>query len=147
MSQDCANHNPEQTAHSIGAVVPRAPVAAIWLIAVSLAVIAVCLVFRLDDGGRSQALAQPALGSGARGVFAFTGQLTKDSYGVFMVDIDVGSLWCYRFQTGSEKALKLVAVRDWRYDRYLPEFSTEPPIEAIKAMVEQHRSTARQQSP
>lgn len=143
MPDDFANHN---AAHQRPPAARRFQNAALGVIAISLAVVAICLVLRLDDRTRSQALAQPALGSGARGIFAFTGQLSKDSYGVFMVDVDVGTLWCYRFSSG-DKVLKLVAVRDWRYDRYLPEFSTEPPIDAIKAQVEQYRAAARNQGP
>jgi hypothetical protein len=116
-------------------------IAAVWLIAVSLAVIAACLLQGMDSR-RSQAFAQPAMSGGARGVFAFSGQLSKDSYGVFMVDVDVGTLWCYRF-TGAKNTLNLVAVRDWRYDRYLEQWATDPPIEVIKAQVEQLRAAAR----
>ncbi len=121
--------------------------AAVWVIALSLAAIALCLVLRLDEGVRSQALAQPTMSGGARGVFAFTGQLTKDSYGVFMVDVDVGTVWCYRYMTSGQNVLKLVAVRDWRYDRYLPEYSTEPPIEVVKEQVAQYRASARGNAP
>lgn len=125
----------------------RSLVAAVWLIALSLAVIAVSLVFRLDDPTRGQAYAQPAMSGGARGVFAFTGQLTKDSYGVFMVDTDVGTIWCYRYMTSGQNVLKLVAVRDWRYDRYLQDWATEPPVEVIKEQVNQLRSAARGNAP
>jgi hypothetical protein len=113
-----------------------------WLIGVSLAVIAVCLVLRTDVG---QSLpATPAFGqsvgsAGAHGVFAFTGQLTKDSYGVFMVDIDTGVIWCYRYVSG-KNVLQLVAARDWRFDRYLEDFSTEPPTSFVQEQVEAQRA-------
>ena len=55
-----------------------------WVIAVALVVIAVCLVMLVDR--RSVAHAQSVSHAGARGVFAFTGQLTKSTYGVFLVD-------------------------------------------------------------
>lgn len=112
------------------------------MIAISLALIAMCLVLRLDDPARQFALAQPSGSGGARGVFAFTGQLSKESYGVFMVDVDAGTIWCYRFSSG-KNVLALVAARDWRYDRYLTNWSTEPDIDAIKSILEQQRSAAR----
>ncbi|MCB9849519.1 MAG: hypothetical protein H6817_02305 [Phycisphaerales bacterium] len=125
------------------AVAPRRSAsAATWVIAISLAVIAVCLVLRLDDGKSGQVFAQPSGSGGARGVFAFTGQLTRDNYGVFLVDVDAGTLWCYRFNSG-KNTLVLAAARDWRYDRYLAEFSTEPPIETVKEQLEQQRAAAR----
>ncbi|HRX86313.1 MAG TPA: hypothetical protein P5572_14935 [Phycisphaerae bacterium] len=117
------------------------------MIAISLALIALSLVLRLDDGASSRAYAQPTLSGGARGVFAFTGQLTRDSYGLFMVDVDVGTVWCYRYMTSGDKVLKLVAVRDWRYDRYLPEYGTEPPIDVIKQQVEQYRAASHNNTP
>ena len=112
----------------------------IWLICVSLMVIATCLVLRLDSAGRPVALAQPMSRAGARGVFAFTGQLSKNTFGVFMVDVDTSTLWCYEVLP-SKPLLKLVAARSWKYDRYLEEYNidpdTAPPI--IEEIVEQQR--------
>ncbi len=106
----------------------------------SLAAIAVCLVFRVDERG-GQVFAQPTGMGGARGVFAFTGQLSKDAYGVYMVDVDAGTIWCYRYNAG-KNVLQLVAARDWRYDRYLPNHATEPPPEVIKEQLERIRAAA-----
>jgi hypothetical protein len=103
-------------------------------------IIATCLVLRLDEGDRPVALAQPVSRSGARGIFAFTGQLSKNTYGVFMVDVDTSTLWCYEVLP-AKPMLKLVAARSWKYDRYLEEFNidpdTAPPI--IEQMVEEQR--------
>ena len=114
-----------------------------WVIALSQAIIAVCLLARTDFGGAAPAYAQPVSAAGARGVFAFTGQLTKNSYGVFMVDVDAYTLWCYEYST-SKNMLRLVAGRDWRYDRYLRKFSTEPMPDVIQQMVEDERAAAIQ---
>ena len=110
-----------------------------WVIAVCLAIIATCLVLRLDEGPALQA--QPVAQAGARGIFAFTGQLTKGTYGVFMVDVDVGTLWCYEYVPG-KRELRLVAARSWKYDRYLEEFNVEEstsPAE-IERLVEEQRA-------
>ena len=111
-----------------------------WIIAVSLAVIAVCLVMRSDSGSPDQVFAQPTTHAGARGVFAFTGQLAAGTYGVFMVDVDAGTLWCYKYDPVDAR-LKLVASRYWLYDRYLQEFNADKPsVEEIRRQVEEQRA-------
>lgn len=103
---------------------PRAPTAA-WVIAVLLALIAGGLWRDAPSGGTPSAVAQSTAGAGARGVFAFTGQLDRDSYGLFMLDVDQGTLWCYEIESvGSERRLRLVAGRSWIYDRYLRDFNS-----------------------
>jgi hypothetical protein len=97
-----------------------------WVIAISLAVIAVCMVVR--DGGNQGglALAQSVTRDGARGVFAFPGQLSKNSYGVYMVDVDAGTIWVYEYDEdakGQTGCLRLAASREWLYDRYLRKFN------------------------
>ncbi len=115
-----------------------------WVIAVSLAVIAVTFVLRIDGGFNRPAFAQSPVSAGAHGVFAFSGQVSKNAYGVYMVDVDAGTIWCYRFDQGSDK-LKLVAGRNWNYDRRLSNHSTEPPPDFIKTQLEKEQ-LARQQA-
>jgi len=104
--------------------------------AIAVAVIAASLAAR--NANDSPAYAQSVRGGGARGVFAFTGELTKGTHGVFMVDVDAGTIWCYEFVPGKRK-LRLVAARDWRFDRYLENFETEPPPEVIQEILEEQR--------
>jgi hypothetical protein len=97
-----------------------------WIIAVSLAIIAICLVLRLDSGPwLPEAYAQRQK-VGAAGVFAFTGQLGPRTYGLFMVDVDAGNVWCYEYSRERGK-LRLVAARSFLYDRQLEEFNVEAP--------------------
>ena len=119
-----------------------------WILTVLVAVIATALVTRRGpDGLLERALAQyvsPAGASqaGARGIFAFTGQLTSRSYGLFMVDVDSGTVWCYEIQRGvnSDVQMKLVAARSWIYDRFLEEFNVGDPIpSAVRSMVQQQQ--------
>lgn len=122
-----------------------------WVMTLVLAVIATALVMRWDDGllNRS-ALAQlggigggPQAGAGARGIYAFSGQLTGKTYGVFMLDVDTGTIWCYELSRGgnNELQMRLVAARSWVFDRYLEEFNAANPIPAaVKAMVQRQRS-------
>ena len=128
--------------------VSRRPHFVWWIIAGSLAVIAIAQVTRFGVNEPapwpgSAAMAQSVGSAGAHGVFAFTGQLTKGSYGVFMVDVDTGTIWCYEYQSGN-RVLKLVAARKWIYDRYLENHSTEPPIDVVEQMLEDQRAAAMQ---
>ncbi|HPF40777.1 MAG TPA: hypothetical protein PK093_19230, partial [Phycisphaerae bacterium] len=82
---------------------------------------------------------------GARGIFAFTGQLDENSYGLFMMDVDSSNVWVYQYQPGTKK-LKLVAARSFLYDRYLEEFqndsATAPNV--VKGLLDtQRRNKAR----
>lgn len=125
---------------------PPATQPVLWVIAAALVVIATCMVLRLDDPTRGQAMAQPVSSAGARGVFAFTGPLSKNSNGVFMVDVDTMTIWVYEYlpQNG---CLRLAAARTWQYDRYLPEFNVcdlEP--DAVEKMVEEARRRKLQSS-
>ena len=140
--QSEANHDTVVSAKGSEIVVVQAAPTrgATWVIAVSLVVIATCLVLRLDSWGGPTALGQPVSRSGARGIFAFTGQLSQGTFGVFMVDVDTSTLWCYEVLP-SKPLLKLVAARSWKYDRYLEEFNIDPDTSpaVIEEMVEQQR--------
>ncbi len=111
-----------------------------WVIAVALIVIATGVVFRLDGPpGGNLALGQPVASGGARGIFAFSGQLSKASYGVFMVDVDAMTLWIYEYLP-QKGCLRLAASRTWRYDRYLENHNLcDLPPEVVEQMVEEQR--------
>ena len=98
---------------------------ALWLIGISLAVIAASMVVSNGEVV-SPACAQSVTQAGARGVFAFTGKLSENSFGLFMVDVDAMTIWCYEYLSGS-KELRLVAARSWMYDRYLENFNCLSP--------------------
>ncbi len=109
-----------------------------WLIGASLAVIAVCMVLRLEERG-NPVFAQPMGQAGALGIFAFTGQLSPSTHGLFMVDVDTMTVWCYEI-LGDSKELRLVAGRTWRYDRYLENFNCAGfAPEVIENMVQEAR--------
>lgn len=77
------------------------------------------------EGPSGVALAQTAPGAGARGVYAFSGPIENNRYGLFMLDIEQGTVWCYEFdkdEAGARK-LKLSAARSWLFDRYLKNFN------------------------
>ncbi|MDX2200780.1 MAG: hypothetical protein SF069_17620 [Phycisphaerae bacterium] len=98
-----------------------------WLIAASLGAIAATLITR-SNVGDATAFAQNAPVAGARGVFAFTGQLDGEHQGLFMLDIEQGTIWVYEIESnGGTRKLKLTASRSWLYDRYLKNFNCLPP--------------------
>ena len=147
--------NPSMTpiqAGSSGLLPPAAPAqrqTVFWIIALLLAVMVTLLATRRDDSAfLRSALAQSTnlpRGNleGGRGIYAFTGQVSARSYGLFMLDVDTGTVWCYELQRvgqNNEPRLNLVAARSWVFDRYLEEFNTGDPIpSAVKALVQQQQ--------
>jgi len=111
-----------------------------WAIAFALAALAVAQF--LPRGERPmlpEAFGQPVTSAGLRGVFAYSGQLTKNTYGIFMVDIDAMTTWAYEYDP-QKKCLRLVAARTWRYDRYLENHNgCDLPPDVIEQMVEDQR--------
>ena len=106
---------------------------------VALSVIAVTYVLRLDAPTPNAAYAQSPMGAGARGVFAFSGQLSKTSYGIYMVDVDTMTIWVYEYLS-HKSCLRLAAARTWRYDRYLTNHNLcDLPPEVVEQMIEQQR--------
>ncbi len=140
------DHGTSQLSDSsrLGGVANGHPSQAVWwLIGISLAIIAFCLLTKVDTTAGSRVFAQQPTSAGSHGVFAFSGQLAKDAYGLFMVDVDAGTIWCYRYDA-NKNILKFVAARDWRYDRYLKDFSTEPTTDFIRQQLEQQRAAEMQ---
>jgi hypothetical protein len=115
-----------------------------WIIAILLAVIATGLWLRPAGLALPHtAFAQQPPMAGARGVFAFTGPIQRDQYGLFMLDVDQGTIWCYAFENvaGTSK-LRLVAARTWVYDRYLQDFNcAAPDFRTVQKLVAQQRAT------
>ncbi|UCC29254.1 MAG: hypothetical protein JSU86_13755 [Phycisphaerales bacterium] len=126
---------------------PRTPHPVFWVIAVALVVIGTTLVLRSDGllvGG--VALGQPVTSAGGRGVFAFSGQLSKGSYGVYMVDVDAMTIWVYEYLP-QKGCLRLAAARTWRYDRYLESHNIcDLPPDIVEQMVDEQRRYRLQSS-
>ena len=120
-----------------------------WVLALIFAVLTTAQVMRPTEHVLLQrAFAQAweggtGAGLGARGIFAFPAQVGPKEYGVFMMDVDSGTLWCYevaRSRTG-EPFLKLLAARNWLADRYLDEFNVaEPTPSQVRELIDQQRA-------
>ncbi|MBU0640792.1 MAG: hypothetical protein KKB50_18155 [Planctomycetes bacterium] len=115
-----------------------------WVIVVLLAVIAAGLWFRPPGQPGVAAFAQNPPLAGARGVYAFTGPLGANRYGLFMLDVDQGTIWCYEIDSvGGTRKLRLIAARTWIYDRYLQDFNCAPPdFRMVQELVAQQRQPA-----
>ncbi len=57
-------------------------------------------------------------------VFCIAGQVTKDTYGLYLIDMENGTICVYQF-LGSG-CLKLMAARTFIYDCQLDSYHTEP---------------------
>ncbi len=130
----------------MGAAARPSPHPVYWVIAGGVLVIATATVVRRDVPIDSAAFAQLPTGGGARGVFAFSGQLTKASYGVFVVDTDAMTIWAYEY-LAQKGCLRLAGARTWRYDRYLENHNLcDLPPEAVEKMVEEQRQHSLQET-
>ncbi len=129
------------------AVAPRknTPHPVFWVIAGALVTIAFTLVTQRGAPSLSgAAFGQPTTSAGARGVFAFSGQLTKSTYGVYVIDTDTATMWMYEYM-GGKGCLRLAAARSWRFDRYLENHnSCDLPPEAVEQMIEEERLNRKQ---
>lgn len=125
----------------------RTPHPVTWVIAVALVAIAVGLWVPSPPAlAPGVALGQPVASGGARGVFAFSGQLSKNTYGVYVVDVDAMTMWVYEYLP-HKSCLRLAAARTWRYDRYLENHNIcDLPPEAVEQMVEEQRRYRQQSS-
>jgi len=111
--------------------------AARWLIVALLGVIAACLLLEVGFA-TSEAPAQVTSGQGDRGVFVVAGQVTKDSYGCFLVDPHRGTMAVYEWVPNVRK-LRLMASRNYRFDLQLDDYNTTPSPGEIRKLVESAR--------
>lgn len=87
-------------------------------------------------------MAQPAPIAGGGGLFMMPGQFSQNTWGVYLMDIDTQVICSYQFYPG-EKQLRLVASRNFSWDRRLKNFSTTPSPNDVKAMVESEQNSNR----
>ncbi len=107
-----------------------------WLIAISLSVIAVCLLVEVT-ASRSQADVETGVGAGGS-LFAVAGKVTSGSYGIYLVDAQKGTMCVYEWLPNVRK-LRLMAGRNFTFDLRLDEYNTEPLPREIKKLVERSR--------
>jgi hypothetical protein len=117
---------------------------ALYVNAVLLGVLIVVLAMR--DG--SPRLIAPALGQqapigGGAGVFIVPGQFSVNTWGLYLIDVDAQTLCAYQYSPG-EKELRLVAARNYRFDRRLGRFNTDKPSpEEVRDLVDREKQDER----
>ena len=130
---------------------------ALWLVGIGLLANAAALA--LGQFGRgapelvldSKALGQAAPGAGmtgtmlgARGLYMMPAQLGMNVWGVYLMDVDAGTICVYRALPDSSH-LKLMAARSFRNDRFLEDFNNEGlRPKDVQKLVEEQRQRMEQ---
>lgn len=98
-----------------------------------LAAIAACLVLQVGLT-LAPATAQDTAAGGGEGVFVVAGQVTPETYGLYLVDVRRGAICVYQYVPGTRK-LQLLAARTFMFDRQLENYNTLPDPREIKKLV------------
>jgi hypothetical protein len=108
-----------------------------WIIVALLSVIATCLLMEIGFGASAATAQVTSVGGGD--VLVVGGQITKDSYGLYLVDTKRQALAVYQWLPGSRK-LRLMAARTFKYDIQLDEYNADKPTPSeVKRLVEQNK--------
>lgn len=122
-------------------------VTALYINAALLAVLIVVLLAR--DGGTllspAYAQQQPPIAGGA-GIFIMPGQFSTNAWGCYLLDVDQQTLAAYQYVPG-DKNLRLIAARNFQYDRRLRNFNTDPDPQEINELVQKQNNPPRTMNP
>jgi len=109
---------------------------------IALSALAGALVSQVVLTG-SRAGAQTASSGKEASVFALAGQLTRDNYGIFLVDSASGTMAVYEWvpDRAQGRKLHLVAARNFTFDLQLDDYNNSEPLPRdVRALVQQqHR--------
>lgn len=108
-----------------------------WVIVVLLSVIATCLLIEVGFGTSS---ARGQINSADGGdIMVVGGQVTKDSYGLYLVDRKNRTICIYQWLPATRK-LRLMAARTFSYDVQLDDYNAGRPTPSeVKRLVEENR--------
>ena len=82
--------------------------------------------------------------AGGAGLFMMPAQFAANVWGVYVMDVDQQTLAAYQYLNG-EKQLRLVAARNFRYDRKLGNYNTEKPSpNEVRDLIEKEQANDRQ---
>lgn len=97
---------------------------------------ALALGYAFGGGGPARpAVAADGVGGTDR-VLAFTGQIDRDAWGLFLVDPLERTVCVYQVESVSgARRLRLLAARSYEHDRFLRDFNTDPDIRMIRGLV------------
>ena len=78
--------------------------------------------------------------AGGAGVFIMPAQFSTNLWGCYLMDVDTQSLCAYQYFPG-EHQLRLMAARNFRWDRHLGNYNTANPSPAeVKDLVEKEQA-------
>ena len=80
--------------------------------------------------------------AGGNGLFVMPAQLSPNTWGCYLMDVDNQSLCVYQYSP-AEKMLRLSASRSVRYDRGLNNFNTSPAPSEVKEWVRREQESLR----
>ena len=106
-----------------------------------LGVIATGLVVNLAMAVTSDQPTPGGAGDKAR-VFVTAGQISRDTYGLYLVDFENKTICVYQTRPKSkDNKLRLMAARTYAFDVQLDEYNTDTDLSprVIKKMVEDHK--------
>lgn len=112
-----------------------------WIIAALLGVIAACLLIEVGIATSNVKAQDAAPAAQKNGFFAVSGQLTRETYGLYLVDSNNGTIVTYEYAPVkgiNQYKLRLVAARNVAFDLRLDDYNTIPQPREIKAIVEQN---------
>ncbi len=107
-----------------------------WSLVALLAIIAASLLVTLGLGAASAQVSTP--GGGNADVFVVAGQISRETYGLYLVDYKNSTICVYQYFPKSRK-LRLMAARTYSFDVRLDDYNTDPSPQEIKKMVEDHK--------
>ncbi len=111
--------------------------AAQWALVAVLSIIAACLLMEVGFGAASATAQVTSVGGGD--VLVVGGQITKDSYGLYLVDTKRQALAVYQWLPASRK-LRLMAARTFKFDIQLDEYNADKPTPSeVNRLVEQSK--------
>jgi hypothetical protein len=118
-----------------------------WLLPAVIAGAVLCLIFMAGRFGQPAKAHAELQADTDSGISVIPVQLTRDSYGLAMVNTVEQTIWLYEIDNRSpaHNRLRLLAARSWKYDRLLENYNTaDPKPEQVKMMLEK---LAQQQKP
>ena len=125
---------------------------ALWANAAAIGLLAGGVLLRGTDANQAPTLpsllpaawasSQPQQIAGGGGLYLMPGQLSSNSWGVYVMDVDRQSLMVYHFDPGA-KRLNFIAARELTHDRQLGNYNTFPDPAEIKSIAEKERQTGR----
>lgn len=111
-----------------------------WLLVFGLGIAAVGLLVFLGFG-ESFAQSQIACDGGEAKIFVAAGQISRETYGVYLVDYENKTICVYQFTPGKGRSLRLMAVRSYKYDVMLDAYNTPDDMSpaAVRKMVTEQK--------